>query len=486
MKKYKKILVTLSLILLVFVFTNTISAQSNTPPDLDVLPENINQGEYVDTGVKTEAFKLGEPAACFDYYTPNKVNINIDQDYIVYNAGDPVLMSGFVKNSNTYPVIGLDIKARLVRSINSPNEKDKKEIITIDEFNIAENITLPVDKEYKVSYSHILPLNYPSGQYQIFFYAIEQDRFNLAGLSYTNNVVGSKIVFDVKGTDLDHVYLDQNNIKIGDQALSTNGATISELKNIKNIPIYINIYNPEKQARDMTITYDLYSWDSANPKNKITTKTEQVTILPNSKKTLTYILDEGVLPVYYLSVTSKPTNQTKKDSIFKEKTISNIRFVIQDKSKTRLFFSGVDTYPLIKGNQVTLVTCFNDMGENVNDINKNISEIETVILDDKGKEIAKTLYKGKVYSEIDAIIQKFNPKKNISNFTVVSTIYDSEKNIIDKVEKKYNCQEIDPNKCVSEKTLTDLLPLILIIIFIVFVLWLLLIFIKKIINNTKK
>lgn len=430
------------------------------------------------TAIK-DSYKKGEIALCSDYYISGSVSINIDQDYVVYNAGDPILMKGVIKNNNKYPVIGMDIKARLVKNIISSNEQDKKsEVIILDEFNIAENITLSADKELKVSYTYTLPLNASSGYYQVFFYAVEQDRFNMSGLWFTNNVVGSKISFDVKGSISDSIYLDQTKIKVGGQKYKT---SISTIQYPKDVPISISIplYNPDKNTKEMTVTYDLYDYDSVNPANKITSKTEKVTVQPKSEKILTYVLDKGIIPVYYLSITAQPTDQKKKESVFREKTISNIQFTIQDTSKPRLDFTGVNMYPLIKGTEATLVTCFNDTNKSKDE---DISKIETVIVDNKGNELAKTIYDGKIYPEINAIVQKFSPKKNLSDFTVISTVYNSEKKVIDRVEKVYSCQDIDPDNCMLSKNNFNIISIFIILIII----GLFIFVFKKKLNNIKK
>lgn len=460
----KKILIALSVFTLLILST-TVFAQNKSVTPENTETESIDASELTDEEIKEfnsviaqqetneNPAKVGELASCFDYSKFGSININLTQDYTVYEAGDPVLIRGTVKNNNTYPVVGMDIKARLVKDIPEPDSL-RSEIITLEDFDIVENITLDAGEEYDVAYSHLLPLNAPSGQYQMYFYVVEQDRYNLAGLSFTNDIVGSKISFDVKGTTSDHVYLDQTQITVGEQEYNVMTSITQHTPNI-SIPVSIPLYNPDTQPKDMTVTYTLYSFDAANPKNVITSKTEKVTVEPQSEKLLTYTLDKGMLPVYYLSIEAKPTNPIRDESVFKETTISNIRFAIQDTSLSRINFSGVNTYPLKRGTEATLITCFQNINEE--SLNENSTRIETLITDDKGKELARTVYEGIISLDTDAIIQKFNPKRGTSNFTVSTTMYGKDNKIIDQVNKVYVCEDINPDACPSPSSSSSLI-----------------------------
>lgn len=385
--------------------------------------------------------KEGEIVSCFDYYSFGSLDINLTQNYNVYNAGDPIVIRGTITNNNPYPLVGLDIKARLVKDI-PESDYFRSEIIVLEDFDIAQNINIGGGKKYDIAYSHILPLNAPTGEYQMYFYAVEQDRYNISGLSFTNDIVGSQISFDVKGNERDNIYLDQTQIMVGEQPYNVMGA-MNQYSTDTSIPVSIPIYNPSTESKDMTITYNLYSWDSANSKNLIDTKTEQVTVESQSEKLLTYTLDKGTLPVYYLSIESKPTNQTKDESVFKEITKSNIRFMVQETSLPRLNFSTINRYPLKKGEEASIVTCFNNTGEG----EAPYAKIETKLKDSKGRVLAQSIYEGIISPDITAIRKTFNPKYDSNEFTLSTIMYDQNNKIIDQVDKVYSCSDIDPDLC---------------------------------------
>ena len=343
------------------------------------------------------------------------------------------------------------MKARLVKDIPEP-DYSRSEIIILDEFDVAENISIDTKGEYSVSYTYVLPKNSPSGQYQIVFYVVEQDRYNLAGLNFTNDVVASKILFDVRGNNSEYVYLDQTQIMVGEQPHNVMAFVTQHKSNI-SIPVSIPLYNPESEDEVMNVTYNLYSWDSANEKNKIDTKTEEVLVPAQSEYMLTYQVDNGMLPVYYLSITAHPKGAVE------EKTISNIRFALRDETKSRINFTGVDSYPLKQGEESTLVTCFHDGSGRAN---LDSTRIETILYDENNKEISRIEYDGKTIPDIKGIINKFTPIKDIVNFTVVTNMFDSQGNQIDSIEKTYNCQDINPSLCPVSKPLNPFVVVTLI------------------------
>lgn len=428
--------------------TDKIISEELLPPPEIPGHENESSDSGTSTVVQTtqninlESYKAGEPGICTDYYTFGSIDINLSSDVRNYEAGDPVLIRGKIKNNNPYPMIGLDIKARLVKDIPEA-EYFRSEIITLDDFNIIENVTIPAHGEYEVSYSLTLPFNAPSGDYKMFFYAVEQDRFNMSGLSFTNDIVGSYLSFVVNGNNPDHVYLDQTKILVGDQEHNVMAFMTQHAKDTQ-IPITIPLYNPHNTATPMRITYDLYSWDSANPNNKIETRNEQVIVPPNSEVILKYVIEKTDNPVYYLSITAVPDSSDVDESVYSEKTISNIRLIVQDIAKPRLNFITTNTYPIKKGEESILATCFHNTSTYQGG---DSSKIITILKDSRGREITRTVYEGVLSSDIRAIVSKFKTRKDMFDYTIESTLYSSKGDIIDKVEKKYLCSDIDPSLC---------------------------------------
>jgi hypothetical protein len=457
----KKIIGILPVFILLMVIVPVFAQNSNqTQVSEEEIEREIQEEKLKQQEALKDAYKEGEIASCFDYYTNGNVQINLTQDYTAYDAGRPILIRGTVKNTNTYPVIGVDIKARLVKDIPAP-DKMRAEIMILDEFDVVENITIDAQGEYILSYSYLLPYNAPSGEYQMYFYAVEQDKFNLSGLPTTNNIVGSKISFDVNGETPDHVYLDQTQILVN--ALPYNTMSTPTQYSATNTPTIVTIplYNSSKEEKIMTVIYDLYASDSTDSKNKISTKTEQVTVPSKSETIVTYTIDKIAEPVYYLSISAKPTTQTKKESVFREKTIANIKIFAQGIHTSEINFTTIESYPLERGKENKLVTCFQDVN-NIEGI-ETVVKVETTLKDADGTKLAYTLYEGNILGAT-GIMKKFTPTRKSSHFTITSTMYDSKNTIIDQVEKTYSCTNLNPDSCLENNDNTLILSLLLVCI----------------------
>lgn len=443
-------------------------------------PTDTTTPEIVSTIDPKDVLK-GEIASCFDYYKFGSINVSLSPDFESYeSSGLPMIIRGSIKNDNKYPVTGLTIKARVIKNIPSPDYMRAENMI-LDEFDIVKDISIDGNKEFEVSTAYALPLNAPSGEYQILFYAVEQDRFNLAGLSFTNDIIASKFDFTVKGKNPNFTYLDQTKITVGGQPHNVM-AFVTKHEPTANIPVNIPLNNPTSEDKEIQVTYSLYSWDAANPKNLISSFSEVVKVPAKSSKNLTYEIKAGNTPVYYLSISAEPYVEliaAKKDpSVFREKTISNIRLAVYGFSKPRINYIGVDSYPLKKDVESTLVTCFHN-GSDVADLSK--TKIETVLYDQNKKELSRIEYNGKIIPDISGLINKFKTNKDIFNFSVVTNMFAENGELIDTVEKNYNCKDINPEICPVGNPLYDALAknMYLIISIIVLVVIILIVWIYK-------
>ncbi len=390
--------------------------------------------------------KDGEIAFCSQYYKYGGVTVDIFQNFKTYEAGEPIVITGTVQNTSSRFITDLSLKARLVKDIPEADPATSQFII-LDEFFITENKNIKAGEEFDVAYSYVLPLNAPTGSYKILIYALESDTFDLAGTYFADDLTAATLTFDVEGEEMDHVYLDQTQIMIGDQAYTTSNP-YTAYTGEDSVAISIPVYNPDSETKEMKITYDLYSWDSRNVAKKIRTTSENVSVSAQSETKLTYALEKSNIPVSYLSITAEPLTRTRDASVFQEKTISNIRLSTNPISLPRLTYVGVTEYPLKRGTEATLVTCFANMSEQYDE---TVSRIETVLYDQDKKEIARTVYEGQLFSDVSAIVKKFKPTSMSSQFSVASYVYDSQNTVIDSFEKTYSCEDIDPNLCSDTK-----------------------------------
>ncbi|MEI6042240.1 MAG: fibronectin type III domain-containing protein [bacterium] len=433
--------------------------------------------------VDLSAFKQGEAASCFDYYTFGSIAVNLSTDASTYSPGDVVILRGEIKNNNKYPITNLTVRARLVKDIPNPDYL-RSEIITLQDFNIVENITLDAGKSFAVNYSHLLPLNSPKGEYKLLFYAYNNDRFEQSGLSFSNISTAQSLRFKVVGNNPQQVYLDQTKITVNDMDYNVIGP-IPEIAKSNSANISIPLVNPTGKDEKMTITYSLYKWDDLLDKNKVDSKVENITVSANSKVNLLYKVVKTDMPIYYLNIKSDKANANndlnkKSKTVFDIQTESNVRFAVAGYDYPRINSFGVNTYPIVAGQDISLFTCYNNAAKKDTQSNVNIS---TILYDDKNNIISKTQYDGKINGSISAIFNRFKSKRDIVNFKAEVVITDSAGNIIDKIENNYNCKDINPKICPAEINNNSAW---IILFFLILIVFMIIIFYVKIKSNKRK
>jgi hypothetical protein len=427
-----------------------------TKEQIDKIQKNqsTQQAYTYKSQLETAGVKIGSLGNCMDTYKFGSIKINITQDQQKYNPGDIIQLKGAIKNENVYPVTGLTISARLVKNI--PNSNDQAFSTTLDEFIIAKDIAIKGNSSIDIKQLYNLNLQSPKGEYELLFFAYQQDRFTLSGLPFTDDVVGYKVKFDVGGDNTEQVYLDQTRTTVGDKKHINHGFSTNHNKDEK-IQIKIPLKNITDKVQDIELTSQLYSWDGLRKESLQKEEKEIIKVPAKGEALITRTVEKAELPVYYLKFTATQAGNIAPAQ--KYTSISNIRFSVPDNQLVRFNWVGLNSFP--QGDKV--VTCIhNTSNGTVNDI-----EVETKVLNSKGKEITKSLYKGAITGEIDAIIADLPKNKTYNKLTVVSTIKDGSGNIIDSVNIPYDCQAIDASACGKENVSNENIINILIILGII-------------------
>lgn len=406
------------------------AVQNNSPYQTSTSYQSQLQSDGVQSGMLVN---------CFDTYEFGSIKINISQDQSKYEPGNVINLTGDVMNENSYPVTGLTVSARLVKDI--PNSNDQAYTTTIDEFIIVENITIKANSKIDINQLYDLNVNAPKGKYQILFFAYQKDRFTLSGLPFTDDVVGSVLSFEVGGENTEKVYLDQTRTTVGGQKNINHGFLTTHEKD-KDIQVQIPLKNITNQDQEMTLTSQLYSWDSLRAENLKKSEEEIITVPANGEILLTKTIEKVDLPVYYLKLTATQTGDVGEAQRYT--TISNIRFAVLESSSVRFNWVGLNSFP--NGDKV--VTCIHNTSDS---LVENI-EVDTRVLNSAGKEIAKSLYKGVVTGQVDAIAADLPKNTGYDKLTVVSTIKDVTTGVvIDSVSIEYDCNSMGIDNCPIQK-----------------------------------
>lgn len=411
MKRYSQI--NILFVVLLLIGFNYVNAQEDISNESKNFPFSDN----------IDSFIQGESVSCRDFSSQENFVMNLYSDFNNYEVGDVIRIQGSIKNNNTFSIYDADIKARLVKTIKLENEIRE---VVLDEFSVYSDLNINPKEEIEVLSSYVLPLNYTSGQYSIYVYAVEKDRFDLTDQFSSIDSFSTILPFEITGVEDNYIYIYKPEIIIDDSNVD------NYYSGVKN-----KISNPGLDDRNVKITYYLYSGTNPNPDNKIKTTSETLNLLAGEEVEIEYTLNNKTEPVYFLSTTVEPKSASKDSTVFNEKTIAN-NFIFADNiNKPQINFLAVNNYPIKKGEKNSLITCVENIGPNYS----NDVKIESILYDSDNNEISRIEYKGDLYSSIGGLKNDFKTKKDLMDFSIISKIYNSKGEIVDEVVKKYTCDD---------------------------------------------
>jgi hypothetical protein len=251
----------------------------------------------------------GGNANCFDYYRFGSVQVPITPNLTSTVPGSPMNFSGVVRNENNYPIIDgavyvkiFKLEDTIEKSVNGPD--------VVDQFFVKKDIVVPANSEVPIDFFWNVPAWSGEGQYQVAAFFVSSDKYNLLGLSFTDDIVGNVAYFNVVagGANRD-VYLNKGTVTYPKYDLPHLFAGFPHRFD-KNEPVditfeVINTTNSEQKVR---INYTVYSWDAMSEKNVVSTVAQSVDVAANKKLPPTRIPYPGILPPHHTySTPSSPT-----------------------------------------------------------------------------------------------------------------------------------------------------------------------------------
>jgi hypothetical protein len=404
-------------------------------------------------GLDTNGLIEGEISNCFDVYKFQNISINSGLDQGVYKPYDMLEINANIVNNNPYPVIDATVRAKVLR--NHPNPVDKKaQYITVDDIVIADNLILKPNEEYSIEYDYFISGNAPSGEYIIQYYIYNQDRFNLAGLSFTEDVIGNQMSFIVEGKN-EHIYLDKTNITIDGQSHNTRGFMTQHTGN-KIIPVKIPLVNPENINREIEINYKLYKWDELLESNLLDQKTQQISISGNNKVELNYDIEAKEDTVYYMVITSTVIGEDNSEPN-KMQSMAHIRFSIEDKNSPRINWVGLNKYPAQKGEDLQFMVCAHNKSYGTDN---GPIKIFSKVTDSSGKVLSNIRYEGRMPSAISGLSNKFKANGNLNTINIETSLYNANDDLVDNINTTYNCKDINPELCSNRSLILNIIIII--------------------------
>ncbi|MEK7609985.1 MAG: hypothetical protein AAB470_02605 [Patescibacteria group bacterium] len=429
--------------------TETMAEMKTSPSTLFVPPSSI-------TVLPDD---LRGTANCFDYYHFGSVQT----DFITRNSnvtpGSDIEFSGTITNNNDYPVVDGSLYIKILKERSKVKEANGPDVV--DQFVAKEHLTLAAHASIRVSFLYHISSNARAGNYRIVSFFITDQKFNLLGLSFTDDVVGNIFDFQIGGKD-SSVYFDKSSVIINSKSYFF-AVPPPRIADADSVAVSAKVTNTTSKDETVDVIWKLYRWDSINPENLIHTIPASVTVKAGSTATVRLTIPDKEFPVYYLVA-----ELSYKDI----KSFLNIRFVRSGVDRVRLNFPSITSFPLLKGVTSTMFTCVHNSGTSaiVPD-----GKIVLELIDDRGASVALYTYDGGISGEMMAVKKDFVPKKTLDTFTLRATLYQAG-NIVDKSSIVYSCKTIDPDSCnklpttmaTTTRSLGENTPLIIVLVGIVF------------------
>ena len=435
MKTQTKLILTSFLAILGLAFFVSAHAQQVLPKPLT--PEQLKARLANPPQPQAPPAPIEGSVNCFDYYHFGSVQVDIESRTNLTVPGVPLMLTGKIKNANDYPVVDGQVYIKVFKKLTNDKDTQANGFQLVDQFTAKDDITLAANEEQDINFTWNIPNYATSGDYQIATFFTSAKKFNLLGLSFTNDVVGNTFNFAIKAQNQETVQFNKNTVKINDK--DYHFATFPpKIEKDAEATTKVQLANATKQNQSIPVTWTLYSWDGQLQQNILDTKTETVELKPNETKDLTYTTTNSANPVSYLVAEAD-----YKDT----KSILDIRFVRNNVDKVRINFPAITHYPLQVNQPETLFTCLHNSGQS-DQIENN--QLKLTLLDENGNTIHTYNYTGAISGAMMGLKDEFTPNESYDTFTLKAELY-HENQLVDSAEMKYDCNQIQGTTCQAKK-----------------------------------
>lgn len=368
---------------------------------------------------------------CFDYYRFGSVTADFVTAMPSVVSGTNITFTGAIQNSNAYPIVDAKIFVKVLRM--RGKEKDVNGPDVVDQFVVRDHITLAGGEKLPLTFAWKVPAFAKTGEYKLATYIVSQEAFNMSGLSFTDDVIGSATSFTVHGEVDSGVQFDKAGVSI-QSAPYHFAAFAPEVSATSTVEVSAVIQNDTSQSVTVPVVWQVYEWDAMRQKNSIANKKQMVTLPAHTRMPVSLLVTDTRYPVY-LVVGSLEWQDAK--------SFINVRFVRQGHDMARINFPGVNKFPLVAGSSTSVFSCLHNKGGSGSVEN---GKLILSVIDNTGQEIHSYTYAGTITSAMMGVKSDFVPPKNIASFTVQARLYQNDK-MVDDAVVAYNCTDIEPSLC---------------------------------------
>lgn len=373
-----------------------------------------------------------EAIDCFDYYTFGSVQVDLSATLQQTVPGVPMTFSGTVTNNNPYPVVDGQIYVKLFKrdSVDSALAHQNGYPL-VDFFLVADDVNLLANASQPLSFDWLVPQNAPGGEYEAAFYFTTAKRFNLLGLTFTDDVAGNKAMFTVT-SDQTPVTFDKHSVYLNDTDYRF-AAYPPHFGFDEPVQLSVDVVNPTTQKRVVEIEWVTSNWDALLPEREVLRQSRGLVLEPNERKTISY-----TPPHTQESVTFVQGIVKDRESL----SIIHPRFVRDGVPEVRINFPSITSFPLVADETTEVFSCLHST---------NLPLVENMTLaltlaDDEGEVIHSYTYQGDVTSAMMGVAEAFTPSEDHHRFSLTATLM-QEGHLVEEVVIEYRCEDLDPENC---------------------------------------
>jgi len=406
-------------------------------------PETTETDVPGDWYLPQKASSIEGSVNCFDYYTFGSVQVDASPVMVSdIVPGKTITFKGKIKNANPYPIVDGQVHVKIFkREQTSESALMQNGYPIIDFFLAKDAVFLAAQADQDIMFDWSVPST-AEGEYQAAFYFTSAYRYNLLGLSFTDDITGNKSNFSVID-DQDSagpVVFDKNSILLNEKEFHPT-TFLPRFSRDEKITAYASIINPEAVEKTVQVTWVTSRWDGILASYEQKKETVSIQIKPGETRKFSYEVPKLETAVTFIQAIVQDGDA---------KSILHIRFLRDGYEEVRINFPSILKYPLVQGEENTIFSCVHSTSSPVVPGNT----LTLTLKDEQGEVLHEYVYNGSVTGEMMGVKDSFLPNASLTNFSLTARL-EQGATLLEEVTLQYDCNQIDPALCAKDETVGE-------------------------------
>lgn len=297
-----------------------------------------NIGSLVASGTSEVIVPLSA-VDCFDFYHFGSVQAKVTAPVLSAASGTAISFSGVIANSNPYPIVDGALYIKVLRSRSTHKDANGPDIV--DQYLVKGDVVIPANGDVPITFTWRVPAYAQAGDYKIATYFTASRKFNLLGLSFTDDVVGNTIPFSVSSEASAGVQIEKHSVTVNGAPYRF-AAFPPRVNKTKPVRVDANIVNSTDAPQQVRVSWRVYQWDAQLAENIVQEVDAPfaMSVPARGSTPISIEITDTKYPVYLAVAVA-----TWKDT----KSVIGVRFVRDGVDRPRINFPGVSAFPLEEG-----------------------------------------------------------------------------------------------------------------------------------------